>query len=185
MSKTFSLLVASLVLGLLATCAAPTRAVAEDKPAAKKEKTQRDEAKKDGIPSQAELEKEFEQTLSGCYFRGFFTNRGQEVKQGLKEEKYTISSVKKLEGNDDLWVFNCRIQYGDHDLTLPLVLKVKWAGDTAVITLTDMLVPGLGKFTSRVVVYRNQYAGTWDGGDHGGHLFGKIEKIEPEKKVKE
>jgi hypothetical protein len=136
-------------------------------------------------PSQAELEKEFEQTLSGSVFRGFFTNRGQEAKQGLKEEKYTITSVKKLEGQNDLWVFNVRIQYGDHDLTLPLSLQVKWAGDTAVITLTDMVVPGLGKFTSRVVVYRGQYAGTWDGGDHGGHLFGKIEKIEPEKKVKE
>lgn len=136
-------------------------------------------------PDQAALEKEFEQNLSGCYFRGFFTNRGQEVKQGLKEEKYTISSVKKLAGKDDLWVFNCRIQYGDHDISLPLVLTVKWAGDTPVITLTDMLVPGLGKFTSRVVVYRGQYAGTWDGGDHGGHLFGKIEKIEAEKKEKE
>ena len=180
MVKTFSLFIASLVLGSFVVCTAPTSAKAEDKPAAKKE-----EAKKEGTPSQAELEKEFEQTLSGCYFRGFFTNRGQEVKQGLKEEKYTISSIKKLEGNDDLWVFNCRIQYGDHDLTLPLVLKVKWAGDTAVITLTDMLVPGLGKFTSRVVVYRGQYAGTWDGGDHGGHLFGKIEKIDAEKKPKE
>lgn len=136
-------------------------------------------------PTREALEKEFEQTLSGCYFRGYFTNRGQEVKQGLKEEKYTISSVKKLPGDNDLWVFNVRIQYGDHDIALPLTLAVKWAGDTAVITLTDMLVPGLGKFTSRVVVYRGQYAGTWDGGDHGGHLFGKIEKIEAEKKVKE
>jgi hypothetical protein len=184
MVKTFSLFIASLVLGSLAICAAPTSVVAQDKPAAEAA-AKNDEAKKEGIPSQAELEKEFEQTLSGCYFRGFFTNRGQEVKQGLKEEKYTISSVKKLAGNDDLWVFNCRIQYGDHDLTLPLVIKVKWAGDTAVITLTDMLVPGLGKFTSRVVVYRGQYAGTWDGGDHGGHLFGKIEKIDAEKKPKE
>ncbi|MCE9607130.1 MAG: hypothetical protein K8U03_19775 [Planctomycetia bacterium] len=134
---------------------------------------------------QAALEKEFEQALSGCYFRGFFTNRGQEQKQGLKEEKYTISSVKKLDGKDDLWVFNVRIQYGDHDVSLPLVLAVKWAGDTPVITLTDMLIPGLGKFTSRVVVYRGQYCGTWDGGDHGGHLFGKIEKIEAEKKATE
>lgn len=185
MSKIFSTIASSLLFASLAVFVVPTSAAAQDKPAAKKDEAKQAEAKKDGIPSQAELEKEFEQTLSGCYFRGFFTNRGQEVKQGLKEEKYTISSVKKLEGNDDLWVFNCRIQYGDHDLTLPLVLKVKWAGDTAVITLTDMLVPGLGKFTSRVVVYRNQYAGTWDGGDHGGHLFGKIEKIEAEKKPKE
>lgn len=133
--------------------------------------------------SQTDLEKGFEESLSGSVFRGYFTLRGKEQKDGLKEEKYTITSVKKLPGDDELWVFNVRIQYGDHDVTLPLTLQVKWAGDTPIITLTDMLIPGLGKFTSRVVVYRGQYAGTWDGGgEHGGHLFGKIEKIDDSKK---
>ena len=33
-----------------------------------------------------------------------------------------------------------------------------------------------GKFTCRVLVYRDQYAGTWSGGDHGGHLFGRVVK---------
>ena len=140
------------------------------------------EAAKSEKLSQAELEKGFEESLSGCVFRGYFTLRGQEQAKGLKEEKYTITSVKKLPGDDDLWVFNVRIQYGDHDVALPLTLQVKWAGDTPVITLTDMLIPGLGKFTSRVIVYRGQYSGTWDGGgDHAGHLFGKIEKIDDTK----
>lgn len=135
-----------------------------------------------GKLSQAELEKGFEESLSGCIFRGYFTLRGQEQAKGLKEEKYTITSVKKLPGDDELWVFNVRIQYGDHDVALPLTLQVKWAGDTPVITLTDMLIPGLGKFTSRVVVYRGQYSGIWDGGgDHAGHLFGRIEKIDDTK----
>ncbi|MGC3970092.1 MAG: hypothetical protein QM775_23025 [Pirellulales bacterium] len=158
-----------LILAAFALSSRVATFAADEKPA---------EAKPAGL-SQAELEKGFEESLSGSVFRGYFTLRGQEQKQGLKEEKYTIASVKKLEGNDDLWLFQVRIQYGDHDLTLPLTLQVKWAGDTPVITLTDMLVPGLGKFTLRVVVYRGQYAGTWDGGgDHGGHLFGKIEKID-------
>ena len=140
------------------------------------------EPAKAGKLSQAELEKGFEESLSGCVFRGYFTLRGQEQAKGLKEEKYTITSVKKLPGDDDLWVFNVRIQYGDHDIALPLTLQVKWAGDTPVITLTDMLIPGLGKFTSRVVVYRGQYSGIWDGGgDHAGHLFGRIEKIDDTK----
>ena len=47
---------------------------------------------------------------------------------------------------------------------------------------SDLAIPGFGTFTSRVLIYRGQYAGTWDGGDHGGHLFGKIEKIEDEAK---
>ncbi|MBL9091132.1 MAG: hypothetical protein JNL96_07890 [Planctomycetaceae bacterium] len=130
--------------------------------------------------SQAELEKGFEQSLSGSVFRGYFTERGKE-QGGLKEEKYTITSVKKIPETDDLWVFNVRIQYGNHDATLPLTLPVKWAGDTPVISLTDMLVPGFGKFTARVVVYRGEYAGTWDGAGHGGHLFGKIEKLDDAK----
>ena len=99
-----------------------------------------------------------------------------------KTQKYTITGVEKLDG--DKWLFNVRIQYGQHDATLPLPLDVKWAGDTPVITLTDFLVPGFGKFTSRVLIYRGQYAGTWEGGKepdgsiHGGNLFGVLEKIE-------
>lgn len=136
-----------------------------------------DPAKK-AVPDRATLEKQFEETMSGCRLVGFFTTKGEETK-GLKEEKYTITKVKKLQ--NDYWLFQARIQYGGKDATLPLPLEVKWAGDTAVITLTDVPIPGFGTFTSRVLIYRGQYAGTWDGGDHGGHLFGRIEKIEEEK----
>jgi hypothetical protein len=89
--------------------------------------------------------------------------------------------VAKLKG--DLWRFDTRIVYGDHDVTLPLPLTVKWAGDTPVITLTDTGIPGLGTYTARVLIYRGQYAGTWSAGDHGGQLYGRIEKDKkPEKK---
>ena len=132
-------------------------------------------------PERAALEREFERALSGVVFRGYYTTAGREQKQGLKEEKYTIAGVRKLEG--DKWLFQVRIQYGEHDVSLPLALDVLWAGDTPVITLTDLPVPGLGTFTARVAVYRGQYAGTWDGGAepdggrHGGHLFGRIEPL--------
>lgn len=140
-----------------------------------------DEPVKPATTDKAALEREFEASMQGVYLRGYFTLLGRE-QQGLKEEKYTISSIKKV--GDDKWLFNVRIQYGKNDVTLPLTLDVKWAGDTPVVTLTDMLVPGLGTFTARVAFYRGQYAGTWDGGKepdgspHGGHLFGRIEKIE-------
>ncbi|HEY2840186.1 MAG TPA: hypothetical protein VGJ26_13610 [Pirellulales bacterium] len=122
---------------------------------------------------QAALEKEFAETMSGATLVGSFTVSGAPEKK-LTEEKYTISNCKKLENG--LWNFETRIQYGGHDVTLPLALQVKWAGDTPVITLTDLPVPGLGTFTARVLVFRNEYAGTWSGGDHGGHLFGRIVK---------
>ena len=121
---------------------------------------------------QAALEKQFAESLSGATLVGHFTQGSQEKGAELKEERYTLSKVSKL--RDDYWLFQTRIQYGEHDLALPLALQVKWAGDTPVITLTDLIVPSLGKFTARVVIYRDQYAGTWSGGDHGGHLFGKV-----------
>lgn len=128
------------------------------------------------VPDRATLEKTFEQTMSGATLVGHFTTTGKEDKT-LKEEKYTISKVSKVK--DDLWLFNVRIQYGNHDATLPLTLEVKWSGDTPVITLTDFAVPGFGSFTCRVLVYRDQYAGTWSASDHGGHLFGRIVKEKP------
>jgi hypothetical protein len=134
------------------------------------------------VPDQATLDKQFEETLSGATLDGAFTLGGDEDR-APRREKYTISKVSKLQ--NDYWLFQARIQYGDHDVTIPLPLQVKWAGDTPIITLTDMLIPGLGTYTARVVIYRGQYAGTWSGADHGGHLFGKIVKAPAEEKAKQ
>jgi hypothetical protein len=103
---------------------------------------------------------------------GHFTDRMRENAKLPREEKYTLGKVAKMKG--DSWLFQARIQYGEHDVTLPLLLRVVWAGDTPVITLDKMPIPGFGTFTCRVMIFGDQYAGTWDGGDHGGHLFGKI-----------
>jgi len=62
---------------------------------------------------------------------------------------------------------------------------VKWAGDTPVITLTNLGIPGLGTFTSRVVIYDNRYAGTWQHDKVGGNLFGRIERVTEEKAEEE
>ena len=69
---------------------------------------------------------------------------------------------------------------GETDLKLPITLPVKWADDTPMVSLTDQPIPGLGTFTARVLFFRGQYAGTWSGADHGGHLFGDIVKQEPD-----
>jgi hypothetical protein len=127
-------------------------------------------------PNQEELEKQFAEKMSGATLVGRFTTRDQDAEKPLAEDKYTLGKVHKLPNG--LWSFETRIQYGDHDVKVPLALQVKWAGDTPVITLDNVLVPGLGTFTSRVVVHGDEYAGTWSGGNHGGHLFGRITRPE-------
>lgn len=92
----------------------------------------------------------------------------------LHEEEYAISAAMPLGG--DLWLITARIRYGDKDLTVPVPVAVKWAGETPVITLDSIAIPGLGTFSSRVVLDGDRYAGTWQHDAVGGHMFGRIER---------
>ncbi|MBS0262379.1 MAG: hypothetical protein JSS02_10555 [Planctomycetes bacterium] len=130
---------------------------------------------------QAALEKKFTEDMSGVVFAGSYSVTRDNTEAPAEMEKYTITRVSK--GENGLWTFQARIQYGKHDLALPIALKVKWAGDTPVITLTDLTIPGLGTFTSRVLIYGDRYAGTWQHGKVGGHLWGRIEKIDKTEKT--
>jgi hypothetical protein len=122
------------------------------------------------------LDAQFERTLTNATLAGQFTIDGDGL--APKKDRYTIISVKKLKG--DLWLFNARIQFGTKDVTVPLVLPVLWAGDTPVISVTDVGVPGIGSYTARVLIYDDHYAGTWSGGPtHQGMLFGRIEHAAP------
>jgi hypothetical protein len=129
--------------------------------------------------TQEDLEKQFAEMLSGSTLVGKFTEeRAARPDAGqAKEDRYTLTKVQKLYG--DNWLFVARIQFGDKDVSVPIMLPVKWAGDTPVITVTDAKIPGLGTYTARVMFYRDEYAGTWSGGNHGGHLWGKIERAKP------
>lgn len=134
-------------------------------------------------PEQAALEAALAEKLSGAVFSGHYSVlRGAEEKPA-EMEKYTITKAAKLK--DDLWLLAARIQYNKIDVAIPLSLQVQWAGDTPVITLTNLTIPGLGTFTSRVLIYGDRYAGTWQHDQTGGHLWGRIEKIRPEKTEKE
>ena len=92
----------------------------------------------------------FEKKLSNVQFKGNFTILGK-PQDNLPQESYTIKSVKKLP-QGEYWLFTARIQFGKQDLTIPMPLEVKWAGTTPVITLTNVTIPGLGTFSSRVVI---------------------------------
>lgn len=133
-------------------------------------------ADKKNAPSQEELEKQFTRRMAKSVLVGKFTIDGKED-AGLKEERYEIESVTKTNG--DYWTFLARIKYGDVDTKLPITVKMLWAGDTPMISMTDFTIPRMGTFTARVIFHEDRYAGTWQHGQVGGHMFGKIEKAKP------
>ena len=99
---------------------------------------------------QARLFKKFESTLTNAVLTGQFTIVGKE-----------------------------RIKYGKRDVTLPMPIPVKWVGDTPVISLDKLTLPGLGTFSAHVVIDGKKYAGTWSHGKVGGHMFGTIAPAKP------
>ena len=114
-----------------------------------------------------------EKALSGCTLVGQFTVDGR---GGVRPapERYELSSVKHLTG--ETWLITARIKYGDHDVTVPLPIPIRWAGDdTPVITLDEFSVPGMGTYSARVMIYKDRYMGYWSAKDHGGYLFGVVE----------
>jgi hypothetical protein len=119
------------------------------------------------------LDRQLTERLTNAVMAGSYTvGKGQP-----KADKYTIVSVRRLK--DDNWLINARIEFGGKDVTIPMVLPIKWAGDTPVISVTNIGFPGLGTYTARVMIYGDQYAGTWEsagGNRHGGLMWGRIEK---------
>jgi len=68
------------------------------------------------------------------------------------------------------------VENGDVDLTVPVPVQVKWAGETPVITVDGAKIPGLGTFSTRVLLDGARYAETWSHDEKAGHLFGVIER---------
>ena len=116
--------------------------------------------------------------LTGSKFVGVFTIDGQE---GIPaKEEYTIKSVKKLT-KSDTWIFQARIKYGKQDVTLPVPVPIKWAGETPVIEMNNLKIPLLGTFSAHIIIDDGKYAGTWKHGEVGGHMFGAIINIKESK----
>ena len=128
-----------------------------------------------GKADSAEREKlyeNFQKMMTKVKLVGNFTIEGSEKDELLKDE-YVVEKVKKTD-EGDFWVVTARIKYGNVDLSVPVPVEVKWAGKTPVITLDNITIPGLGTFSSRVVLDQGKYAGTWTHDKVGGHMFGKI-----------
>ena len=130
-------------------------------------------AAKPAAPTQEQLEERFVQTLTGATLEGRWC-LVENGKVGAEQvDKYTILAVSKLTGGET-WTIMARVQYGGRDFTVPFPVLVKWAGDTPVITVDNVGVPGGASYSARVLIHKDTYAGTWSGGDHGGLMSGTI-----------
>jgi hypothetical protein len=166
-------IVTSIIAGAYLICGALFAQNTKTTESAPKAKSDATEASSDKSTLNAEeLEAKFKETLSKATLSG----RWCSIKNGdlgeEKADKYTINSVAKISG--DTWVINARIQYGQRDIIAPIPVKVKWAGDTPVIIVDKVGIPGGSVYSARVMIFEKTYAGTWTGGDHGGLLNGII-----------
>jgi hypothetical protein len=129
---------------------------------------------------QAAREKKFAEALSGTVLAGTFSIDGVKTDKLPLAERYELKSVAKTK--DGLWTFTARVKYLNQDLTLPITVPVVWAGDTPMVSLSDSMLPGLGNQLSAKVIFDGQrYAGTWQHGKFGGHMWARIERAESSK----
>ena len=116
-------------------------------------------------------ERQFAARMKNIALVGMFTIDGKE--RPARPDRYDISSVEKV--GEDRWRFNARMRHGNIDVTLPVAVTMRFVDDTPMILLTDLAIPALGTFTARVFFYGDRYAGTWQHGAIGGHMYGHIE----------
>lgn len=140
-------------------------------------------AKSRAIVERSRLEAEFRRTLTNATFTGTWQMARAEQGKGpgalspARPEKYSIADVTQLD--EEYWIVNARIEYEQKDVTIPVTVRVLWAGDTPVITLDEVTLPMLGTYSARVMIYQGFYSGTWFGPDCGGVLAGQITHDEP------
>jgi hypothetical protein len=124
-------------------------------------------------PVREALEAKFKATLEKATFEGRWCSIQDGEMGPEQQDKYTIIGATKVGG--DMWLIHTRIQYGERDFVAPLPVQVRWAGDTPVIVVDNLAMPGgTRQYSARVLVYGNTYAGTWSGGEHAGLLKGVI-----------
>ncbi|HEV7404797.1 MAG TPA: hypothetical protein VGO11_17780 [Chthoniobacteraceae bacterium] len=136
----------------------------------------------DPTPAGAEeLEANFKATMTAATMSGRWCPLKDGVMGAEKDDKYTIVGVEKVSGSS--WIMNAQMR----GAVIPIPVQVKWAGDTAVIIVDKLQLPGPNgygggaSYSARLLVHDHAYAGTWSGGDHGGLMSGVIKNDEKPK----
>jgi len=90
-------------------------------------------------------------------------------------DRYEIVNMEKIA--NDQWRFNAKMNCcGLSGAAIPIAVPMRFVGDTPMIMMTDSSLPGIGTFTVRVFFYGDRYAGTWQHGQVGGQMSGRLEK---------
>jgi hypothetical protein len=118
-------------------------------------------------------EQKFEESFTNVTLKGMWrlVEKGQTIGKALPDEYTIVSAVKK---SGDKWIITARMKFGTVDVSVPVPVDVLWAGDTPVISVTNLAIPGVGTYTARVLIHGDQYAGVWSGPDYGGLMEGVL-----------
>lgn len=120
-----------------------------------------------------EAERLFIERMRDVSLIGSYTEREREAGPSTPE-RYDISSVEKV--GPDLWRFHATLTCCGFNGALPVVVPLRWTGDTPMIMMTDTSLPGLGTFSVRLFFYADCYSGTWQHGVRSGFMSGRIQK---------
>jgi hypothetical protein len=125
------------------------------------------------LPELTAPEKQFQEMMNNVTMTGYFTVGDT---PDTHPDRYIVERVTKVK--DDVWNFEARVQYNKKDFKATIPVPVKWAGDTAVLMLSNYSIRGQGVFSARILIHNGMYSGTWGSQAHGGKMFGNIVKNE-------
>jgi len=134
-------------------------------------------ARNSTLTSQKPLPSDPEERFKALFTKATLSGRWARLKDGVLGEertgdKYTILSVVKRSG--DNWTVNAKMKYGEKELILPVPVQMKFSGDTALLIVDDLGIPGGGTYTARLLIFERTYSGTWKDQRGGGMLYGTI-----------
>ena len=118
---------------------------------------------------QEEAEMKFKALLTKATLAGYATSLKDGKLGEEKGDKYNVVNVVKTGG--DALVVSARLKYGDREFVAPIPVQVKWAGDTPVMIVDNVGIPGGSTYSARVMFYNQTYSGTWTGARGGGGMI--------------
>ena len=152
------------------------RAFAQDKratEAAEKSKNVSAQTAEPQKAAAADPEERFKALLTNAFLRGRWAPlKDGELGEEKTGDKYNIVSVTK--GSGENWTVSAKMKYREQEIVMPIPVQVKFAGDTAIMIVDKLTIPGGGTYSARLLFYERTYSGTWSGGRGGGMLYGVI-----------
>lgn len=135
------------------------------------------DSSKPAIAAQKALPSDSEERFKVLFTKATLSGRWTRLKDGVLGEersgdKYTILSVVKREGEN--WTVNAKMKYGEKELIVPVPVRMKFIGDTSLLMVDGLAIPGGGTYTARLMIFERTYSGTWKDQRGGGMLYGSI-----------